>query len=171
MDAFECIRKRRDIRSFVDREVPLEIALKIVDAGRLSPSARNLQPWHFILIRARETLVGLRSVCLSGRFVSEASFAVIVLTDRANKWHEIDGARAVQNMSLAAWNEGVGTCWVGSIARDEVRERFGVPERWQVFTILPFGYPEEFTVKTKKRRMPLGEVVSMETFGERLEGV
>jgi nitroreductase len=150
MDTFECIRKRRDIRSYLKKDVPDDVIKKIIEAGRLAPSAMNLQPWHFVVIRNKETLKELGKFCISGRFIIDASFAVVVTTDPSNKWHEIDGTRAVQNMSLAAWNEGVGTCWIGAIDRDKVKERLNIPKNLHILTILPFGYPEEFTVKRKK---------------------
>ena len=168
MDTFECIRKRRDIRSYLKKEVPDEAIKKIIEAGRLAPSAMNLQPWHFVVIKNKETLKELGKFCTSGRFVVEASFAVVVVTDPVNKWHEIDGARAVQNMALAAWNEGVGCCWIGAIDREKVKETLTIPRNLHVLTILPFGYPEEFTVKRKKVRKSPDEVFYWEKFGERL---
>jgi nitroreductase len=168
MDTFECIRKRRDIRSFTDREVSDEVIVKIIEAGRLAPSAMNLQPWHFISIKDRQTIKALGPLCTSGRFVVDASFAVVVVTDPSNKWHEIDGARAVQNMALFAWNEGVGSCWIGAINREKVKEILEIPKNLHVLTILPFGYPEEFTVKRKKNRKSLDEIFHREKFGIRL---
>jgi nitroreductase len=167
MDTFECIRKRRDIRSYVKKEVPDEVIRKIIEAGRLAPSAMNLQPWHFVIIKDKATVKGLEKFCISGRFIADASFAVVVITDPVNKWHEIDGARAVQNMSLAAWNEGLGTCWIGAIDRDKVKEMLDIPKNFYVLTILPFGYPEEFTVKRKKVRKPAEEIFHWEKFGSK----
>jgi len=168
MDAFECIRKRRDIRSYLKKDVPDDVIRKIVEAGRLAPSAMNLQPWHFIVIKNRDTLKELGKFCMSGRFIVDAYFAVVVITEPSNKWHEIDGTRAVQNMSLAAWNEGVGTCWIGAIDREKVKEKLDIPKNLHVLTILPFGYPEEFTVKRKKVRKSYEEVLHMEKFGRKL---
>lgn len=168
MDTFECIRKRRDIRSYLKKDVPDDVIRKIIEAGRLAPSAMNLQPWHFIVIKNKETLKELGKFCLSGRFIVDASFAIVVTTEPSNKWHEIDGARAVQNMSLAAWNEGVGTCWIGAIDRDKVKERLNIPKNLHVLTVLPFGYPEEFIVKRKKVRKSPNEVFHWEKFGGRL---
>ncbi len=164
MDTFECIRKRRDIRSYLKKDVPDDVIRKIIEAGRLAPSAMNLQPWHFIVIKNKETLKELGKFCISGRFIVDASFAIVVITEPSNKWHEIDGARGVQNMSLAAWNEGVGTCWIGAIDRDKVKERLNIPKSLHVLTILPFGYPEEFTVKRKKVRKSPKEVFRWENF-------
>jgi nitroreductase len=128
----------------------------------------NLQPWHFIVIKDKANLKGLGKFCTSGRFVVGASFAVVVVTDAANKWHEIDGARAVQNMALAAWNEGIGCCWIGAIDREKVKETLNIPKNLHVLTILPFGYPEEFTVKRKKVRKSPDEVFHWERFGYKL---
>ncbi|MGB7290883.1 MAG: nitroreductase family protein [Thermodesulfobacteriota bacterium] len=168
MDTCECIRKRRDIRSFIYKEVPEDVIMKIVEAGRLAPSAMNLQPWDFIIIKDNQTIGALGPICTSGRFVVDASFAVVVVTDPSNKWHEIDGARAVQNMALAGWNEGVGCCWIGAINRERVKEMLNIPQKLHVLTILPFGYPEQFTVKRKKNRKAPGEIVHREKFGVKL---
>jgi nitroreductase len=168
MDTLECIRKRRDIRSFIDREVSDETIMKIIEAGRLAPSAMNLQPWHFIVIKDKQTIKALGPLCTSGRFVVDASFAVVVVTDPSNKWHEIDGARAVQNMALAGWNEGVGCCWIGAINRERVKEMLNIPQNLHVLTILPFGYPEQFTVKRKKNRKAPNEIFHREKFGVKL---
>jgi len=167
MDTFECIRKRRDIRNFLQKDVPDDVIMKIIEAGRLAPSAMNLQPWNFIVIKNKETLKELGPLCLSGRFIVDAFFAVVVVTDHSNKWHEIDGTRAVQNMALAAWNEGIGCCWIGAINRDKVKEMLSIPENLYILTILPFGYPEEFTVKRKKNRKKPEEVVHWEKFGKK----
>ncbi len=164
MDTLECIRKRRDIRSYLKKDVADDVIRKIIEAGRLAPSAMNLQPWHFIVIKNKDTLKELGKFCISGRFVVDASFAVVIITEPSNKWHEIDGTRAVQNMSLAAWNEGVGTCWIGAIDREKVKERLNIPKNLHILTILPFGYPEEFTVKRKKLRKLAEEVFHWERF-------
>lgn len=166
MDTFECIGKRRDIRSYMKKNVPDNAIKKIIEAGRLAPSAMNSQPWHFIVIKNKLTLKELGAYCLSGRFIVDASFAVVVVTDPLNKWHEIDGARAVQNMALAGWNEGVGCCWIGAIDREKVKEKLNIPGNLHILTILPFGYPEEFTVKRKKMRKSPEEVFHWERFGK-----
>jgi nitroreductase len=168
MDTFECIRKRRDIRSFIEKEVSDEVIMKIIEAGRLAPSAMNLQPWDFIVIKDNQTIKALGPLCTSGKFVVDASFAVVVVTDPSDKWHEIDGARAVQNMALAGWNEGVGCCWIGAINRERVKEMLNIPQNLYVLTILPFGYPEQFTVKRKKNRKSLDEIFHREKFGVKL---
>lgn len=168
MDTFECIRKRRDIRSFIDREVSDAVVIKIIEAGRLAPSAMNLQPWHFIAIKDRQIIRALGSLCTSGKFVVGASVVVVVVTDPSNKWHEIDGARAVQNMALTGWNEGVGCCWIGAIDRARVKELLNIPMNLHVLTVLPFGYPEQFVVKRKKNRKSIQEIYHREKFGVKI---
>ena len=155
MDTLACIRTRRTTRAFLPKEVPEQTIRQILEAGRLSPSARNQQPWHFVVIQESAVLKQLSTLCTSGRFIEQASCAVAIVTDPANRWHEIDGARAVQSMELAGWNEGVGTCWIGSLEREPIKELLGIPQHLHVLTILPFGYPAEADTprrRTKKRR-------------------
>src|SRR4029434_5567028 len=123
MDTFECIRTRRTTRTFLPKDLPENTIHRILEAGRLTPSARNRQPWHLIAIRDKALLQRLAPLCTTGQFIEQASFAVAIVTDPANRWHEIDGARAVQNMELAGWNDGVGTCWIGGLARERIKER------------------------------------------------
>src|SRR5580658_4925013 len=100
MDAMQAILTRRVVRSFSERAVDLDSLKQIVDAGRHAMSARNLQPWIFLIIRNRDTLRQLGALCSSGRFLSEAPSAIAVLKDLGNKrWADIDCAQAVQNMA------------------------------------------------------------------------
>ncbi len=166
MDTFECIRKRRAVSSYIQQDVPDDVIKKIIEAGRLAPSAMNSQPWHFIVIKNKKMLEELSQLCVSGRFIVDASFALVVVTEPVHKLHKIDGARAVQNMAHAGWNEGVGYCWIGASDRDKVKEKLNIPRNLHILTILPFGYPFEFTVKRKKVRKSPDEVFHGERFGE-----
>ena len=82
MDVFECILSRRSIRSFKDEPVPDEALERILEAARWAPSAVNRQPWHFIVIRNRETLRRIASLARYGSFISQAPVAVAVVTKR-----------------------------------------------------------------------------------------
>jgi nitroreductase len=167
MDTFDCIRTRRTTRTFVSKEVPEQSLGKILEAGRLTPSARNLQPWHFVVIQDKATLKQLGSLCTTGRFIEQASCAVAVVTDPANNWHEIDGARAVQNMELAGWNEGLGTCWIGSMERERIKELLAIPKQLHLLTILPFGYPVEPKAPRRRTKKRPDEVCHWGKFGQR----
>lgn len=166
MDTFQCIRTRRTTRAFLPTEVPQQTIRNIMEAGRLTPSARNLQPWHFVAIQDRSMLKQLGALCTSGRFIEQASCAVAVVTDPTNNWHEIDGARAVQSMELAGWNEGVGTCWIGSMNRDRIKELLGIPKSLHLLTILPFGYPAQADAPRRRTKKRPAEVWHWGRFGQ-----
>ncbi|NIP29210.1 MAG: hypothetical protein GTN99_00735, partial [Candidatus Dadabacteria bacterium] len=100
MDVFECVSTLSSVRNFIDKQVPDELIMKVMESGRLAPSAHNDQPWEFILVRDRNLLKKLEQFCISGRFVSQAGFAVVILTDKSSKWFQIDSTRAAQNMAL-----------------------------------------------------------------------
>lgn len=167
MDTFESIRTRRTTRTFSPKSIPEAAIRKIVEAGRLAPSARNLQPWHFVVIQEKDMLKLLAPLCTTGRFIEHTSCAVVVVTDPTNSWHEIDGARAVQNMELAGWNEGVGTCWIGSMNRERIKDLLGIPQHLHLLTILPFGYPTEPNAPRRKNKKRPEEVVHWGRFGQR----
>jgi nitroreductase len=82
----------------------------------------------------------------------------------AAKLPEIDGARAMQNMALVAWELGIGSCWVTNFYEDGVKDLLGVPQRMKLVTVMPFGYPVELKTKRKKIRKPLDEIVHYERF-------
>ena len=118
MDAIEAILNRKVQRAFAAKPVEADKLSKIVEAGRHAMSARNLQPWQFIVVRDRERLKAMGAVCTTGRFVADAPSAVVILKDTANaRWADVDCAQAVQNMATAGWALGLGTCWVGNSMR------------------------------------------------------
>ena len=169
MEVFECVKTLSSIRSYKSKNVPDEIIAEVMEAGRLAPSARNEQPWEFILVRESSTLEELAKYCTSGRFVSEAPFAVVVLTDPSNKWHEIDTTRAVQNMVLTAWGRKLGSCWIGMIDKKGLAEYLGIPASLNILTVLPFGYFDERLAGHEKNRKSPKEVFHLNRYGVRPE--
>jgi nitroreductase len=167
MDTFACIRTRRTTRNFLPKDVPPEAIRRILEAGRLTPSARNLQPWQFVAIQNKDVLRQLAPLCTTGRFIEQAACAVAVVTDPANSWHEIDGARAVQNMELAGWNEGLGTCWIGGMERERIKDLLGIPRTLHLLTILPFGYPAAASPRRRRTKKRPEEVFHWERYGGR----
>jgi len=142
MDVIEAITTRKVQRAFAPQPVELQKLKKIIDGGRHAMSARNLQPWQFVVVRNRETLRDIGALCSTGRFVADAPSAIVVLKDAGNKrWGDIDCAQAVQNMATAAWSFGLGTCWVGNFDGERIAQLLDVPPEWAIFTILAFGYP------------------------------
>lgn len=163
MDTFTCIRTRREIRDYLDRPVPDEDLQRILEAGRLAPSSKNSQPWYFIVIRNKETLRKITGLTPTGEHIAKAPLAIAVLMD-CTKLPEIDGARAIQNMVLAAWDIGIGACWVTNFYEDGVKNLLGAPQRMKLVSVIPFGYPTEPKTKRKKNRKRLEEIIRYESF-------
>ena len=164
MDTFTCIRTRREIRDYLEKPISDESLQRILEAGRLAPSSKNSQPWHFIVIRDRTTLKRVSELTPTGEHIARAPLAIAILMDAA-KLPEIDGARAVQNMVLVAWDMGIGSCWVTNFYEDGVKDLLGAPQRMKLVTVIPFGYPIEAKTKRKKNRKPLNEIAHYERFG------
>lgn len=164
MDALTCIRTRRELRDYLDKPVPQECLEQILQAGRLAPSSKNSQPWHFIVIRDRGTLRKISDLTPTGKHIAQAPLAIAIVMDGA-KLPEVDGTRATQNMVLAAWSMGIGSCWVTNFYEDGVKELLNVPQRMKLVTVMPFGYPTEPKTNRKKIRKPLSEIVHYEKFG------
>ncbi len=165
-EVFDAIQTVMAVREYVDREVPADVLRRIVDAGRLTASASNLQPWHFVVVRDREGLRKLGSLVRTGPYTANAGAAVIVAYEKEKGELGIsDASRAIQAMILAAWAEGLATNWTGFAHRlDNVREEFGFPDGYDVIAVLPVGYPKR-KVFGRKKRKPLEEVASAERFG------
>jgi nitroreductase len=161
METFDAIRTVLAVRHFKDTP----IVRQIVEAGRLTASGGNSQHWHFIVVRDKETLRRLGRLASTGPYIAQAPLAIVVAMDRSPLANS-DGSRAIQDMILAAWSQGVGSNWVGFNNLPEVNPLLGIPEEVSVLSILPFGYPTEAVGKGQKKRKPLGEVAYNERWGE-----
>jgi nitroreductase len=168
MDVFEATRTLLAVRSYRDQPVPDAVVRRIVEAGRLTGSGMNGQPWHFIVVRERETLRRLGALASSGPYVAQAPLAIVVATDRS-RFAVSDASRAIQSMLLAAWADGVGSNWVGFGGLDKVKSLLEIPAGLDVFAILPFGYPARPVGRGKKQRKPLREVAHLERYGRPFE--
>lgn len=167
MEVFNAVRTVLAVRAYQDKPVPPEVIRRIVEAGWLTGSSMNLQPWHFVVVENRETLRKLGSLARSGPYTADAAFAIVVATEES-RFSVSDGSRAIQSMMLAAWAEGVGSNWVGFQGMDEVKSLLGIPAEMGVLAILPFGYPTQAVGKGKKKRKPLAAVAHSEHFGQPL---
>ncbi|MCQ3973980.1 MAG: nitroreductase [Anaerolineae bacterium] len=140
MDAYKTITSLRAVRHFTNQPLSEETLTRILQAGRWTGSAKNVQPWHFIVVRKRETLERLVSC---GRYASHlrgAAVTVVVVTE-ANSWAAFDAGRAAQNMMLAAWTEGVGSCIATLHDALCAQAVLGLPPERQVQAAISFGYP------------------------------
>jgi nitroreductase len=168
MDVFQAIRTLLAVRSYQDQPVPDAVVRRIVEAGRLTGSGMNQQPWHFIVVRDRETLRRLGALASSGPYVAQAPLAIVVVTDKS-RFAVSDASRAIQSMLLAAWGDGVGSNWVGFGGLDKVKAVLEVPASLEVLAILPFGYPARAVGRGKKQRKALREVAHLERYGRPFE--
>ncbi len=176
MDVSEAIRKRSSIRKFRDGNIPDDVLHRILEAARWAPSPFNTQPWEFIIIKDKETLKAISKYARYSGYLSDAPMAIAVIVSPINSkfsWIESIGeprfaaAMAVQNMMLAAWEMGVGTCWV-SIEREKVGEILDVPGTHFVLTVMPLGYPETIPpVREDSMRKNLEDRISYEKYGKK----
>ena len=164
MEVYEAIRTVLAVRTYEDKPIPAEIVERIVEAGRLTGSSMNRQPWRFLVVENKETLDELGALASSGPYIAQASLAIVVIIEQT-RFAVSDASRAIQSMMLAAWGEGVGSNWVGFHGMDEVKALLAIPQELDVLAILPFGYPTQNIGKGQKERKPRAEVVFRERFG------
>jgi len=168
MDVLEAIRTRRSIRKYDRRPVPEESVKKILEAGRWAPSANNVQPWNFIVLRDERVRNDVARATSYGKFLAEAPLGIAVVIDPAASTHPVeDGAIATQNMILAARALGLGTCWIGSYGsayEERVKEILGVPKGRRLLSIVSVGFPAESPESARKE---LGELVFKDRYGKK----
>jgi nitroreductase len=173
LELFEAIRLRRSIRAFTEEEVSEEEIRKLLKAARSAPSAGNIQPWSFVVVRDANTKRRLAEAALNQFFIEKAPVVIVVCTDwnrsgqgygsrGTNLYCIQDTAAATQNMLLATVALGLGACWVGAFQEDIVRVVLSVPKGLRPVAIVPVGRPAEKPNPPHKR--PLEEVVHRETF-------
>lgn len=168
MDVFEAVRTILAVRRYQDGPVREETLRRILEAGRLTGSAMNRQPWHFIVVQDRETLRRLGALAQSGPYVAQAPLAIVVAVEKTG-FAVSDASRAVQSMLLTAWADGVGSNWVGFGGLEEVKALLKIPAKLDVLAILPFGYPVGVVGRGKKQRKSLGAVAHRERYGQPFE--
>jgi nitroreductase len=166
MDVFEAIRTLLAVRSYQDKQVPRDVVRKIVEAGRLTASGGNQQPWHFVVVQDRETLRQLGQAVKTGPYIAQAPLAIVVAVEKESRLGVSDASRAIQDMMLTAWDAGVGSNWTGFGGLDEVKSLLSIPAELDVLAVIPFGYPAQPVGRGKKQRKPLAEVASRDRYGE-----
>ena len=162
---FDAVRTVLAVREYRDREIPDDVLDRIVEAAHLTASAANRQPWHFVVVRDRQSLQELGVLLRTGPYTAGAGAAIVVATERASRTAVSDASRAIHAMILTAWADGVGSNWAGFGGLERVREHVGLPDTYDVLAVLPFGYPKRALGKGRKNRKPLGQVASRERYG------
>jgi len=165
MNVIDAIKARRSIRAYQDRPIEEEKLLKVLEAGRLAPSARNLQDWKFIVVRDKNKRQRLSVVALNQSFMAQAPVVIAAcgieteyIMTCGQHTYPIDVSIAVDHMSLAAMEQGLGTCWIGAFYEDLAREILGIPEKIRVVVVLTLGYPAESP--SARPRKKLKEIVA-----------
>src|ERR1700687_801839 len=172
MNVLEAIRTKRATRQFTGQTVPDEMIRTVVDAGRRAQSSKNTQPWHFIVVRDRESLKALAEVGPYAGHLAGAAFGVALASPNpAERWSiGFDLGQAAAYMQLAAWELGVGSC-IGSMWEpDKAKAILGVPQDLHFDVAISFGYPlhsgEQPSAPKPNGRKPLDQVVCWERWGE-----
>jgi nitroreductase len=167
MDVFDAIRTVLAVRKYQDKPISDQIVHEIVEAGRLTASSINLQPWQFIVVQDRATLQEIGRLAKTGPYTADAALAIVVLIEKASVFAVSDGSRAIQSMVLTAWDHGIGSNWVGFANRhDDIMALLGVPDEYDILAIVPFGYPVDTLGQGKKKRKALSEVAHKDHFGQ-----
>ncbi len=168
MDVFEAIKNRRSVRRFEDRPVPDELIKKIIEAGQWAPSACNRQAWKFIVVDSNDIKESLRRET-TAYFVTKAPLLIFTVysnrTDNLEyKDHLLSAAMAVQNMQLAAFSLGLGTCCVNNLpVKARLRRILNIPRSYDPVALLCVGYPKAVP-KPHKRKEEIEGVISRDTF-------
>lgn len=173
MDLFEAIKHRRSTRAYTKENVSEEEIEKLIEAAGWAPSAGNIQPWEFIIVRDVKTKQKLAAAALDQIFIEEAPVVIVVCADEAqssqgygNRGATLyciqDTAAAIENILLAAHALGLGTCWVGAFREDLVKKALNAPMNVRPVAIVPVGYAAEKPNAPMKKS--LNEIVHYETF-------
>ena len=154
MSLLDLILTRRSIRRYENKDIPEEVLQQILEAGRQAPSAANRQPIHFVIVTDRDLL---KNLCdnLINRFVKYAPVAIVGCADikslLTGKWAIVDATIAMENMVIAAWTLGIGSCWIGACNEEKVKELLKIPDKWKFVALLTLGYPAEQPKQRKKK--------------------
>ncbi len=177
MNVFEAIKSRRSVRAFTREDVSEEEVEKLIDAARRAPSAGNIQPWEFIVVRKPEIKRRLSVAALDQTFIEEAPVVIVVCADQIRSGRGYgargihlyclqDTAAATQNMLLAACALGLATCWVGAFREEEAKRTLNLPEGVRPIAIIPVGHPSKKPVGRSRRS--LSEIIHHETYMGRI---
>ncbi len=169
MDVKTAIRTRRSIREYEPREVEEEKLMKVLESGRLSPSASNRQERRFIIIKDASTRKALSEAARNQKFLAQAPVVIAACSVQKDYVmacgqlaYPIDTAIAVDHMTLTAVEEGLGTCWIGAFDEKKVKEILNVPDEIRVVTLLSLGYPADIPQPTPRKGFD--EIVMWETW-------
>ncbi len=164
MKALEALRTRRSVRRYQDRPVAPEVLEQIVDAGRLAATARNGQPWEFVVLTDLDLKAQVAAATDHGKFIADGPAAIAVFCQES-KYYLEDGAAATQNILVAAHSLGLGACWIAGDKKEyapAIGKLLGAPQQMRLVSLVALGYPQDQLPEKEKR--PLSDVLHWEHF-------
>jgi nitroreductase len=171
MNFNELAKNRVSIRSYQPEPVSQKLIHEILEAGRLAPTACNLQPFRFIVVQDKENLAALAKSYPAPWF-AEAPLVIAICTEPSKAWlrkkhdgkiyADVDGAIAADHMTLVAEELGLGSCWIGAFNPTIAREVLQLPDDVELLTMLTLGHPNE--EGRPKERKSMDELVNYETW-------
>ena len=177
----DLIKSRRSTRRFKPDMVSEEDLNGVLEAASWAPSGENAQPWKFIVIKNKETMHQILDYLPYKKFqafIRNAPVLIcIIINTKRSKWAILDGTLSIQNLMLEAWARGLGTCFsawyptVPSSVKQDVKNLLEIPEKWEIITFTPLGYPiddPERAYRLPAKRKPLKRLVHYEKFTNKM---
>jgi nitroreductase len=140
MDVWPAVTSRREVREYSDRAIPADAELRILEAGRISGSSKNRQPWRFLVVEDPQLRERVAESVYAPENVRGATLVIAVAVSGKGPT-SFDAGRAAQNMMLTAWSDGIGACPNGIADAEAMGQALGLTEGEAVVTVLTFGYP------------------------------
>lgn len=162
MSTYQLIKKRRSIRSFLDKPIKKDKIKKILDAGRWAPSGLNNQPWRFIIVKNKVTKEKISEFTKYSYIVKEADCLILIFLDKKNSYHLIKDTLAIgaciQNILLCALELDISSCWLGEILnqKTKINELLEIDLRYDLMAAIALGYSNE---KSKSQRFSLDKLI------------
>lgn len=169
MDVFSAIKSRKSIRAYKDRDIESEKLERILEAGRLAPSAMNRQAWKFVVVTDPQTREKLAAAANGQMFVARAPVVIVgcgldpaKVMSCGQHAYTIDLSIAMSYMILEAHELGIGACWLGAFNEEQVKSILGIPDEVRVVTVVPMGYPAENP--EKRSRKEIDEIICYDRY-------
>ncbi len=153
MDIVDCIKKRTSIRDYSNKTIDKKDIERLIIAASLAPTARNIQPWEFIIVTKKEDLKCLANITDHGKFIKDAACCIVVVC-KDTKYYLEDGCAATENILLQASGLGLGACWVAGDKKayaNDILLFLKVPETFKLVSMVALGFPSR-AVKSKEKR-------------------
>ncbi|MFA6358100.1 MAG: nitroreductase family protein [Candidatus Omnitrophota bacterium] len=166
MENLKLLKIRRSVRNFQNKSIPQGELEEIVDAARFAPTARNVQPWEFVVVTDKNTLNHLAQAAENGRFIAQAAACIVVFSIDTKYFLE-DGSAATCNILLAATALGIGSCWVAGDKKSycqEVTDLLNAPKDMKLISLIALGYPEEKNAFKAVVKKELRDLIHWEKF-------